>query len=83
MSLGYGYNMVLLCPGTRLTTTTSSPSLGERYIGTTVLTRLVQPGDVVPSTVTTIASWRVTTCPVPAPLSQTPTQSLSLRTYVG
>jgi hypothetical protein len=46
-----------------------SPSLGERYAGTTVLAELVQLGDDVPSVATTITSWRVTVCPVSASLS--------------
>jgi hypothetical protein len=71
------------CPGTQLTTITSSPSSGELCAGTAVLVGLAQPGDGVPNAATTIASQGVTVCPVPAPLSQTLTLSLSVRTYVG
>jgi hypothetical protein len=56
MSLGYGYDMVLLPLGTQPTKTTSSPSLGELCAGTTVLAGLTQPGDGVPSAATTITS---------------------------
>jgi hypothetical protein len=83
MSLGYGYDMVLLPPDTQPTNTTSSPIMGERYAGITVPARLVQPGDDMPSVATIIISRRVTACSVPAPLGQTPTQHLSLRTCIG
>jgi hypothetical protein len=63
--------------------TTSSPSLGERYAGIAVLAGLARPGRVMPSIVTIIASWRVTVCPILASLSQTLTQSLSMRTCIG
>jgi hypothetical protein len=58
--------------------------MGERYTGITVPARLVQPGDSMPNIATIIIiPSRVTVCFVPAPLGQTPTQHLSLRTYVG
>jgi hypothetical protein len=49
MSLGYGYDMVLLPPDTQPTTTMSSPSMGERCASITIPARLVQPGDSMPS----------------------------------
>jgi hypothetical protein len=61
----------------------SFPSLGERCAGTIVLAGLAQPGDDMLGIATTIASWRVTVCPILALLSQPPTQSLSMRTYIG
>jgi hypothetical protein len=83
MSLGYGTTWSSSYPGTQLTMTTSSPSLGERCADTAIPAGLVQLGDDMPSVATTITSWRVTVCPVLALLSRPPTQSLSLRTYVG
>jgi hypothetical protein len=41
MSLGYSYDMVLLPPDTQPITTTSSPSMGERYAGITAPAGLV------------------------------------------
>jgi hypothetical protein len=61
----------------------SSPSAGERYAGITVPTGLVQPDDGMPIIVIIIVPWRAIRCSVPAPLGQTPTQCLSLRTYIG
>jgi hypothetical protein len=83
MSLGHGYDMVLLSPGTRPTGTMSSPNLGERCAGIVALVRHAPPGDGEPSATTVIALRRVMVFPDPAPLSQTPTQTSSLRICVG
>jgi hypothetical protein len=83
MSLGYGYDMVLLPPRYPTHHDYELSSMGERYAGITAPAGLIQPGDGMPSIATTIISSRVTVCSVPAPLGQTPTQHPSLRTCVG
>jgi hypothetical protein len=69
MSLGHGYDMVLLPPRHRPTVTTSSPNLGERCAGIVALVRHAQPGDGEPSATTVIASRRAMVFPDPAPFS--------------
>jgi hypothetical protein len=71
MSLGHGYDMVLLPPSTRSTGTTSSPNLGGRYAGIIALARHALPSNGEPSATTVIALQRVMVFPDPAPLSQT------------
>jgi hypothetical protein len=83
MSLGYGYDMVLLPPRHPTDHNHELSQPGERCAGTTILAGLEQPGDGVPGVATTIISGRMTVCPILALLSQTSTQSLSMRTYVG
>jgi hypothetical protein len=56
ISLGYGYDMVLLPPRHPIDRDHELSQPGERYASTAVLTGLARPGDVVPSVATTIAS---------------------------
>jgi hypothetical protein len=83
MSLGHGYDMVLLPPRHRLTVTMNSPSLGEHCVGIVALVRHAPPGDGEPSATAVTASRRVMVFSGPVPLSQTPTRIFSLRIYVG
>jgi hypothetical protein len=67
-----------------LTATTISPSVGERCAGITVLARLEQPDDGIPNiAIIIIVPRRAIQRSISAPLSQTHTRRLSLRTCVG
>jgi hypothetical protein len=61
----------------------SSPSLGERCVGTVALVRHVPPGDNMLSATAIIASRRMMVFLDLAPLSRALTQISSLRIYVG
>jgi hypothetical protein len=83
MSLGHGYDMVLLPPRHPTEGTTSSPNLGEPCASIIALVRHAPPGDGEPSATAVIALRRVMVFSDPAPLSQTPTRISSLRICVG
>jgi hypothetical protein len=78
MSLGHGYNMVLLPPRHPTNGITSSPSPGERCAGITTLKHEPSDDDE-PGATAVITSRRAMGLPGPVPLSQTPTQTSSLR----
>jgi hypothetical protein len=62
----------------------SSINAGEHCAGITIPAGLVQPGDGIPSiAIIIIVPRKAIRCSVLTPLSQTPAQRLSLRTYVG
>jgi hypothetical protein len=83
MSLGHGYDMVLLPPRHPTDGDHELSQLGEHCAGIVALVRHVTPGDGEPSTTVVIASRRAMVFPDPAPLSKTPTQISSLRICVG
>jgi hypothetical protein len=83
MSLGYDYDMVHLPPRHPTDGDHELSQPGEHCAGTIALVGLVQPGDGVPSTATTIASQGVTAFLDPVSLSQMSTRISSLRTCVG
>jgi hypothetical protein len=83
MSLGHGYDMVLL-PPRHLTDRDHKLSQPRgRCVGIIALARHAPPGDGEPSATAIIALQRVMVFPDTAPLSQTPTWTSSLRIYVG
>jgi hypothetical protein len=69
MSLGYGYDMILLLPSHPTDGDHKLSQLGGCCAGTIALVGPAQSGDGKPSIATTIASQGVTTFPNPAPLS--------------
>jgi hypothetical protein len=83
MSLGHGYNMVLLPP--RHPTDRDHELSQPRgcCAGIVALARHAPPGDVEHSATAVITLRRVMVFPDPAPLSQTPTWTSSLRICVG
>jgi hypothetical protein len=83
MSLGHGYDMVLLLPRHSTDMDTSSPSPGERCAGTVALIRHDPPGDSELGATTVTVLWRTMGFPDPAPLSRMPTWNSSLRICVG
>jgi hypothetical protein len=83
MSLGHGYDMVLLPPRHPTDGDHELSQPGERCAGTVALARHVPPDDGVPSATTIIAPRRVMVSPGLAPLIQMPTWISSLRIYVG
>jgi hypothetical protein len=83
MSLGYGYDMVLLPPRHPTDGNHELSQPRERCAGTIALARHVPPGDGVPSATAVIAPQRVMVSPGLAPLSQMPTCISSLRICVG
>jgi hypothetical protein len=83
MSLGHGYDMVLLPPRHPTDGDHELSQPGGRFAGIVALARHVPLGDVEPSATAVIALRRVMVFPDPAPLSQTPTRTSSLRICVG
>jgi hypothetical protein len=82
MSLGHGYDMILLPPRhpTDGDYELSQPGGALRRI---VALRREPPDDDGPGATAVITSQRAVGAPDPAPLSQTPTQISSLRVCVG
>jgi hypothetical protein len=83
MSLGHGYDMVLLPPRHLTDDDHELSQLGERCAGIVALIMHALPGNGEPSATAVIASWRAMVFPDSVPLSQTPTRISSLRIYVG
>jgi hypothetical protein len=83
MSLGHGYDMVLLLPRHPTDVDHELSQPGEPYAGIVALVRHASPGDGEPDATTIIALRRVMVFPDLVPLSQTPTWISSLRIYVG
>jgi hypothetical protein len=83
MSLGHGYDMVLLPPRHLTDGDHELSQPRERCAGTVALVRHAPPGDGEPSATAVIASRRAMVFPDPTPLSQTLTRISSLRIYVG
>jgi hypothetical protein len=83
MSLGHGYDMVLLPPRHPTNEDYELSQPGEHYAGIVALDRREPPDDDEPGATVVFTSRRVVGFPDPAPLSQTPTQISSLRICVG
>jgi hypothetical protein len=83
MSLGYGYDMVLLPPRNPTDEDYKLSQPGEHSAGIVALDRRELPDDDEPGVTTVSTLRRVVGFPDPAPLSQTPTQISSLRAWVG
>jgi hypothetical protein len=83
MSLGHGYDMVLLLPRHPTDGDHELSQPGGVLAGIVALPRHAPQNDGEPSTTTIIALQRVMVFPDPAPLSQMPTQTSSLRICVG
>jgi hypothetical protein len=80
MSLGYGYDMVLLPPRHPTDEDLELSQLGGAL---PALGRREPPDDDEPGATTVFASRRVMGFPGPAPLSRTPAQISSLKVWVG
>jgi hypothetical protein len=79
MSLGHGYDMVLLPPRHPTDEDHELSQPGERCVGIIALVRHEPPGDGKPGAITVIALWRTVGFPDPAPLSRMLTWNSSLR----